>query len=291
MKKLSFALSLIFALTLLSPTKAYANMAAPTPADIGSAITFEQNENIAVLSEVIDITVSGDSAKIEATYNMKNLSDSAVSTQSMFLSPNIKDSAISVTVKGEPIDFLSESYTLNLSTDVDVSDWEFVVLNREEQSHNNNKTVDTISFLLSFNAKEEIDIIVSYDYELGGYPNLDFSAKRGEIEYYLTPAALWQDFSNLTINLYLDEDMPVISHSNLKFEEIDTAVYQYSSDKLPSENLIIHIDENWYQNIWSTLRSPYLSFSLLLFSPLILFALIVIIIIISSIRKKARRRK
>ena len=48
-------------------------------------------------------------------------------------------------------------------------------------------------------------VTVSYPYRLGGYPDYDWNVKRGEILYYLAPAALWQDFQSLTINLYLDE--------------------------------------------------------------------------------------
>lgn len=44
------------------------NMAAPKIADVGSSITFEQNNKLAVLSEVLDITVSGSQAEIVANY-------------------------------------------------------------------------------------------------------------------------------------------------------------------------------------------------------------------------------
>ncbi|HCA29670.1 MAG TPA: hypothetical protein DEP23_08960 [Ruminococcaceae bacterium] len=47
---------------------------------------------------------------------------------------------------------------------------------------------------------------------------------------------MWKDFSNLTINLYLDEDMPIIKSSNLEFEKVDTRTYQYVSDMLPVKN-------------------------------------------------------
>ncbi|MEG1809400.1 MAG: hypothetical protein RR244_06080, partial [Oscillospiraceae bacterium] len=61
------------------------------------------------------------------------------------------------------------------------------------------------------------DVVVSYRYRPGGYPDYDFNAKIGRIEYYLAPAAMWNDFGGITINLKLDEDMPVISSSNLEF--------------------------------------------------------------------------
>lgn len=68
---------------------------------------------------------------------------------------------------------------------------------------------------MDFQPQETYSVVVSYDYNLGGYPELDFNAKRGELEYYLAPAAMWKDFSDLTIRLYLDQDMPVLVDSSL----------------------------------------------------------------------------
>jgi uncharacterized membrane protein len=119
---------------------------------------------------------------------------------------------------------------------------------------------------------------------------IHFDVKRGEIEYYLAPAAMWKDFSNLTINLYLDKDMPVVTSSNLKFEKVATRTYQYISDKLPKDNLKIVIDENWWQNIISSLRSPYLPMTLMMFSPFILIALAVGIFTVWRLRKKIKHK-
>ena len=141
---------------------------------------------------------------------------------------------------------------------------------------------------MNFEPNEEYDVVVYYTYQLGGYPDYDFDVKYGEIKYYLTPAAMWKNFSSLTINLYLDKYMPVIKSSNLKFKKVDTRTYQYVSDMLPKENLEIEIDENWFQNIFSTLRSPYLTMMLMFFSPFILLALIVIIFIIWCFRKRRK---
>lgn len=86
MKKISliFAFVLVFALSI--PQVAYANMVALKEADIGSSITFEKNDSVSVLSEVLDIIVDGSEADIVATYKMKNNTDESISTQSMFLS-------------------------------------------------------------------------------------------------------------------------------------------------------------------------------------------------------------
>lgn len=291
MKKISliFAFVLVFALSI--PQVAYANMAAPKNADIGSSITFEKNDTISVLSEVLDITVDGSEADIVATYKMKNTTDESISTQSMFLSPNIENSGVKVIANDKDTSFTVESYVLNYDTEIKTDDWQYAVLTDDEiASHNEEQTVDTITFEMDFAPNEEYDVVVSYTYHLGGYPDYDFNAKVGRIEYYLAPAAIWKDFENLTINLYLDEDMPVISSSNLEFEKIDTRTYQYVSDTLPEENLEIVIDENWYQNIFSTLRSPYLPMTLMMFSPFILIALAVFIFIVWRLRKKKKQK-
>lgn len=174
-----------------------------------------------------------------------------------------------------------------------VNNWQYVVLTDDEiASHNGEQTVDTITFEMDFAPYEEYDVIVSYRYRLGGYPDYDFNAKRGEIEYFLAPAAMWKDFSNLTINLYLDEDMPVVTSSNLEFEKVGARTYRFISDKLPEEKLLIVIDENWWQNIFSTLKSPYLPMTLMMFSPFILIfmALAVGIFIVWRLRKKKKQK-
>ena len=291
MKKISliFAFVLVFALSI--PQVAYANMAAPEEADIGSSITFENNDAVSVLSEALDITVNGSEADIVATYKMKNTTDESISTQSMFLSPNIESSGVKVVVNDKDTSFTVETYALNYDTEIKTDDWQYVVLTDDEiASRNEEQTVDTITFEMDFAPNEEYDVIVSYRYRLGGYPDYDFNAKKGVIKYYLAPATMWKDFSNLTINLYLDKDMPVLTSSNLKFEKLGTRTYQYISDTLPEENLEIVIDENWWQNIFSTLRSPYLPMTIMMFSPVILIALIVGIFAVWRLRKKKKNK-
>ena len=291
MRKISsiFACFFVFALTV--PQIAYANMAAPKNADIGSSITFEKNDTISVLSEVLDITVAGSEAGIVSTYKMKNNTDESISSQSMFLSPNVENSGVKVIVNGKDTSFTVESYVLNYDTEIQIDAWQYAVLTDDEiASRNEEQTVDTITFEMDFAPNEEYDVVVSYTYRLGGYPDYEFNAKAGRIEYFLAPAAMWRDFENLTINLYLDEDMPIISSSSLEFEKIDTRTYRYVSDTLPEENLEIVIDENWYQNVFSTLRSPYLSMMLMTFSPFIIIALAVIIFIVWSFHKKKKRK-
>ena len=231
--------------------------------------------------------MDGSQAYIVATYKMKNTTDQNISSQSMFLSPNIENSGVNVIVNEKDVSFTVESYALNYDTQIQTDDWQYAVLADEHiASRNEEQTVDTITFEMMFIPNEEYDVIVSYTYSLGGYPDYYSNVKVGQIEYYLVPASMWNDFGGITINLNLDEDMPVISSSNLEFEKINNRSYQYISDTLPQENLEIVIDENWWQNIFSTLRNPYLSMYLIIASPFILIAVIVVIIIAWRVRKK-----
>lgn len=65
--------------------------------------------------------------------------------------------------------------------------------------------------------------------------------------------------------------------------------YQYVSDTLPEEELYIVIDENWIQNIFSTLRSPYLPMLAMLTSPVIIITLILVVILVIYLRKDKKK--
>ncbi|MFA5523503.1 MAG: hypothetical protein WDA24_04020 [Tissierellales bacterium] len=132
MKKISliFAFVLFFALSILQV--AYANMAAPREADIF------------------------------VTYKMKNTSDESISTQSMFLSPNILNSGVKVVVNDKDTSFTVENYALNYDTEIKTNDWKYVVLTDDEiASRNEEQTVDTITFEMDFTPNEEYDVMVS----------------------------------------------------------------------------------------------------------------------------------
>ncbi|MEG0751111.1 MAG: hypothetical protein RR998_05905 [Oscillospiraceae bacterium] len=101
MKKFRFILVLVLVFAFSIPQMVCANMAAPKEADVGSSITFEQNDTVSVLSEILDITVKGSDADIAATYTMKNAANESISTQTMFLSPNIKSSGVAVIINGK----------------------------------------------------------------------------------------------------------------------------------------------------------------------------------------------
>lgn len=290
MKKIGLFFAFAFVLVWGCPRIAYANMAAPKQSDVGSSISFEKNDAISVLSEVLDITVDGPQANVTATYKMKNTTKESISTPSMFLSPSIKDSGVKVMVNSKEVPFTVESYALNYNTEIGTDDWKYAVLTNDQMAaFKEEQTVDAITFRMDFSPNEEYDVVVNYSYRLGGYPEYDFDAKNGMIEYYLAPAAMWKDFSGLTINLSLDEDMPVIKRSNLDFKKVAARTYQYVSDTLPEGNLEIVIDENWYQNIFSTLRSPYLLMTLVMFSPFLLIGAAIVFLIIWIICKKRKQ--
>lgn len=288
MRKKSFVFVVLLALACMVPQRAFANMAAPEDADVGSAITFEKNDEIAVLSEDLEIVVNGPDAHITATYEMKNTTDEALSISSMFLSPNMEEKGVTVTVNGKQADVSVQRYGMNGSTQIIADDWRYAVLTTEEIANlDPDRTVDTVTFQMDFQPQETYPVVVSYDYNLGGYPELDFNAKREELEYYLAPAAMWKDFSDLTIRLYLDKDMPVLVDSSLPFEKVTEREYVYTSDTLPEENLRITIDENGFQNFISTLKSPYFQMTLRFFAPIII--LVVVVVILIHVWRKKRK--
>lgn len=179
---------------------------------------------------------------------------------------------------------------LNYTTEVKTEDWRYAVLTNSDVADADGQTVDGISFQLDFGPGEAYEVSVSSPYRLGGYPDYDYNVKRGTIRYYLAPAAMWRDFQDLTINLYLDRDMPVLAGSNLDFEKVGTRTYRYQSDTLPEGNLEIRIDQNWFQEFIGALRSPYLCMYLLFFGPVLLIIAVIIIVAV-VIRRKARRSR
>lgn len=284
------ALCPLLLLLFLTP-KAHANMAAPANPEVGTAITFEKNQELAVTSEVLDITVKGSKAEIVATYAMENTADRQVFTPAMFLSPNVEAGNVTVLVDGQEVPVVVESYALGGVTQIATQDWRYVVLDGETAAVDQGQTVDAIAFDLAFEPGQEYDVVVSYTYRLGGYPDYDYNVKRGTLEYYLRPAALWKDFSNLTIHLHLGEDMPVLRDSSLEFERVGPRTYQYVSDTLPEENLYISVDQSWWQEVVSTFKSPYLALYAMYFVPVIVVAVVCVGVVVWMARRAARRNK
>lgn len=289
MKRLSAVSALALILLLLRPVPASANMAAPADPDVGSSITFERNDALAVTQEVLDIRVTGATAEITAVYSMVNVTDQPVSTPVMFLAPNTGDGGVEVKADGSCVPCSIEQYVLGYAAQITAQDWRYAVLSRDADP--DGERVDGISFQLDFGPGEAYEVSVSYPYRLGGYPAYDYNVKRGEILYYLSPATLWRDFQSLTINLYLDRDMPVLASSNLDFEEVGPRTYQYRSDSLPEGELEIQIDQNEFQEFIGTLRSPYLLLYLIFLGPIVLLvaAIIVVPVVIRRQAKGSRR--
>lgn len=288
MKPLYAVSALALTLLLLPSLPASANMGPPADPDVGSSITFERNDALAVTEEVLDIRVTGSTAEITAIYSMVNITDQPVSTPVMFLAPNTGGGSVEVMADGVSVPCSTDQYVLNYTTEVKTEDWRYAVLTNSDVADEDGQKVDGISFQLDFGPEEACQVSVSYPYRLGGYPDYDYNVKRGTIQYYLAPAVMWRDFQNLTINLYLDRDMPVLADSNLNFEKVGTRTYQYQSDTLPEGNLEIRIDQNWVQEFIGTLRSPYLRMYLLFFWPVLLIIAAIIIITV-VIRGKGRR--
>lgn len=276
------AVTLLFTLSVSLPV--YANMAAPEDPDIGTAITFEKNDAIAVRSEVLDINVDGTVAYITATYGMENTTDEAVSTPAMFIAPNMGGG--SVVVDGADTPITTKSYTLSYDTEINSEDWKYAVLSGGNGS--SERTADTITFTMHFEPGETYDVVVSYTYHLGGWPGPEINpaSRAGEIEYYLAPAAMWKDFEHLTINLHLDRNLPNITESNFPFEKVGRRSYQCVLDRLPvSRNLSLTLGPSRVLAAFGNLGYMSMIFLPFLF-PIIIILLAVILYRISKKKPK-----
>ncbi len=284
-------LMLISVLGIILSIPAYANMAAPRDDDLASGVSFEKNNDLRVISEELDIKIKGETADIKAIYNMKNIKNVAISSQAMFISPNISGNSARVLMNGMELSFKAKSYYIDHNTSSRIEEWKFVIENPGEESEYLDM-VDTISFNMEFKPLEEAMIIVSYSYRLGGYPSLDFDSKYGSLTYYLSPASMWEDYGGITINLELSSDMPVLEESSIKFEKVGKNKYQYKASSLPKEELKIRVNQNGWQKFISSFRSPYLMMNFVVILPLILVALVaiaIIAIIIVSVRRRKQK--
>ncbi|MEG2002515.1 MAG: hypothetical protein RR107_05425 [Clostridia bacterium] len=296
MKK-KFLLIVVLLLTITMtffPIVAYANMAAPKDPGVASNITFEKNDSVAVKSEILNIVVKGSFTEITAEYHMKNTTDKDIAITSMFLSPNIENQKkVSVSANGVSLDYKKETYNVNYNTEIKEENGKYIVVESDTMGALVDK-VDTIEFVIPFKANEEVVVSVNYVSSLGGYPDNDFDAKRGEIEYYLPIASYWKDFSDLTINLTLDEGLPVLQSSNLEFKKLEKNIYQYKSNELPKENLKIMIDQSIWQKFVSSFNSPYQK---MVFTVLTIFAcglaivIITPIVIVKAVKRAKKRRE
>ena len=288
MKKIYFTILLII-LILCFPLNISANMAAPDSNDLATQITFQKNDDLVVTSEIIDIHFKETIANIDVKYKMKNINNSQVTTPSMFISPNIDGEAITIYANDKKLDYTAKEYYASYEY-LNTNDWQYVIL-EPEHSNSLEVSVNTITFNLNFEPLEEYEVRVNYNYRLGGRANRDDDLKYATLEYFLTPAAMWKDFKNLEINLYLDESLPKLDYSSLKFENLGDRHYQYKANELPTENLNITLNQSGWQEFWSSFKNPYNYFYLIFYLPIILLAIIIIAIGVIIYKKRKKTTK
>ena len=291
MKK-SLFISTLLLIGIISIGSVSCNMAAPDPNSSATTITFEKNDDIIVTNEVLNIKVDTPKANIEAIYTMKNTKDVDVSTKTMFISPNIDNQNLEVTINDNPISYTKETYNIHYDNEIKPDGWKFSLskITENEQHWESNK-VATINFDLNFKPNIDYIVKVKYDYLLGGRPTRNDDYKYGEIFYYLKPANLWKDFNNIEINLYLDDELPVLKKSSVPFTKVDKNHYQYLSNELPNEDLSISLKLNKWQSFIGAFRNPYLKMNIMMFLPIILLILIPIIIVIVMLIRKHKKHK
>lgn len=287
MKKILLML-LVLIITFSGFNTVFANMAAPNENDLGTSITFKNNEDINITKEILDIKITNDVASIKATYFMSNNKEYNVETESMFISPNYSDDNISVLKNDINIQYTTKDLIFESSVDeVHINDWEYVIFKKDENSKYGRK-VQSINFKLEFGPLEESTIIVSYNYRLGGRPDLDNNLRYATFLYYLTPANNWNDFKDLTINLELSSDLPVISKSTLDFIKIENNKYKYKSDTMPNVNLELELDQTRLQEFIGFFKNPYNIIYLYFIgiTSLLIILIISIIVFIHFIKRK-----
>lgn len=286
---------------ILSPSAAsfrepaYANSAAPIPAEEGRGIIFEKHDKIKIVGEVLDIDISSSYyAEVRATYTMKNISSESLSIFNMFLAPESSESmdAIAVMRNGVKLDYEIIKYK-NINN-ADWDKWEGILEDNingippseeEEEGLRRSNGVSALTYTVDFAPEEQLQVVVEYLYELGRSSNRDVQT----LLYYLTPAKYWQDFGGIEINLKLNEQYPKLKYSSLEFAKTGEFTYQYVSDTLPDKELQITASYNTLDT-FTKVTWPSIKYILLCFSPLII-GLIVIIIVAIVILKRIRKRK
>lgn len=179
MKRLPAVSAFALALLLLQPMPVFANMAAPKDPDVGSSITFERNDALAVTEEVLDITVTGSTADITAAYSMTNVTNETVSTPVMFLAPNTGDGSVEVIVDGEVVPFSMDTYTLSYYQELGAEDWRYAMLNYGSSHVPGEEHLVGISFQLDFEPGETGEVVVSYPLPPGGLSRLRMGCETG----------------------------------------------------------------------------------------------------------------
>lgn len=252
-KLLIVMLLLILLCALLLPTVALANSAAPDFTGVGSGIVFEQYEDVGVVSQVLDIVFDNRNVTVTATYNMVNNTSSELDVFTMFILPaeHVGSSfSASIYQDNKQLDFsTSNYYVVDYDTTVTLDDWQYIVENGNvdpEGYSDYSLQVCTVSYNMHFDASANSTVVVEYSTQLGGLISYGTTV---EFLYYLTPAQYWSDYSNLTINLTLDDNHPRITYSSINFDKTGDYTYVYTCDTLPEQELSITAGQSWWDTI------------------------------------------
>ena len=141
---------------------------------------------------------------------------------------------------------------------------------------------------MNFEPNDEIEVMVSYDYIMS--QDTASSDNMYKLLYYLTPANYWSDFTDLTINLTVDSDMPKIESSSVEFEKVGKNEYQYKADALPNDELEITVERRWYGYVWSVLTDGYLWAMIGVFILVLALPIGLIIDFVWQIRKRRKKK-
>ncbi len=276
------------------PIVAQANAAAPDITGVGSGVTFDTYYDIEVTSEVLDIVFDDRTATVTATYTMVNLTDSSLDVDTMFILPaeDIGNSyRCAVTQDGNALAYTTSNYSYaDYDTSLTIEDWQYIVENGYEGGEVNDYLLQiaTVNYTMSFEATATSTIVVSYDTQLGGAISYSTTV---ELLYYLTPAQYWADFSNLTINLTLDENHPSLdkSRTSLDFAKTGDCTYQYTSNTLPDTELTIVAQQSAWDR-FSSSATVLLLFAgtVVIIMGAILCAVVVAVLLIVRVVKYSR---
>lgn len=270
---------------------AYANSAAPKPTEDGRGIIFEKHDKVKITKEVLDIDLMPKTARVTAAYTMKNISDEAISVYTAFICPLSGGSPQGVQVMRNSQQLDYEVYYFQ-GEDNGWEEWEAILSSGDlpqsdvippADPYAEKAIVGAILYTVAFQAEEELNLTVTYDYSVG----LSSGRTSQNFRYYLTPAKYWQDFGSIEINLHLDKQYPKLAQTSLDFKKVDRLNYQYKSDTLPQTELILTASYTA-----AKIASQSVPYIIMFFWPFIIpVLLLIIIIIVVAVCKKKKKRK
>lgn len=84
---------------------------------------------------------------------------------------------------------------------------------------------------------DNVDNEVSVTYPILPSINYRYTPSLFTYNYLTSPASHWASFSNLTIQVYVNDANPFITASSIEFEKTGTNEFMYVSETLPEENI------------------------------------------------------